>query len=404
MLSLSLAWRNIWRNRKRTAITVLAVALNTAVLITSLALMEGMRLQMVRSATRLLVGHGQLHAEGYLDDRSMYAALVEPDALVARARAAGLRAVKRSYGFGLVSSGAKSAGGSFWGVLPADERAAFELADEVGTGAWLPDAPQGGVIIGRKLARSLHASIGTELVAVVQAADGSLGSELFKVAGVLRTVGEEVDRGAVILHAADFERLFVSGGRVHEVALAGAGEDVELASLLGTLPATVELRTWRELLPALSDMVNMSRAAVSIFAFIFFLAAGLGVLNTMLMATHDRIREFGVIKALGASPARIVRDVSVEGLLLAVVASVLGLGPGLGLAYWLQVKGLDLSIFGDASFGFAGIAWDPIWRGQLVAGDVAFALVSMWLICVAASLYPALKAARLDPVRAMNHV
>lgn len=404
MLSLRLAWRNIWRNRKRTAITLLAVALNTAILIVSLGLMQGMRRQMIRSATRLLVGDGQLHAAGYRADRSMYAALPDPSALVAQARRAGLQAVQRSYGFGLISSGKKSAGGSFWGVRPSPEREAFELADEVATGTWLSDTAGGGAVIGRKLARSLHAEVGTELVAVVQAADGSLGSELLRVVGILRGVGEEVDRGAVILHAADFDRLFVAGGRVHEVALSGAAEGAELSTTLGPVPPGVELRSWRELLPALSDMVNLSNAGVTIFALIFFLAAGLGVLNTMLMATHDRIREFGVLKALGASPARIVRDISVEGLLLAMVATGVGLIPGLAGAAWFQAYGLDLRIFGDASFGFAGIAWDPVWRAYVVPGDVLFAVVSMWVVCLAASLYPALRAARLDPVQAIHHV
>lgn len=404
MLTLRLAFRNLLRNRGRTAITVTAVMLNTAILIASLALMDGMVAQTVHNATQLVVGQVQAHARGYLADRSMYKNLAAPEPLLKLASANGIHAAPRSFGFGLLSHGAKSAGASFWGVDPEAERAGFEIAKSLAAGQFLDGGPQRQVVLGRKLARSLDVAVGGELVAVVQAADGSLGNELYTVAGILKTVSDDVDRSAVILHRDDFARLFDSGGRVHEIAFnGGPGADADhIRDLLKPAAGDAELKTWSELLPAVSDIVALTDATVWIFGLVFVLAAGLGVLNTMLMATHDRVREYGVLKALGATALRTMADVLAEAFLLAVIACVCGAALGIALAGWLHHTGIDLSVFGGGSVTISGIAFNPLLRGQLSAAGVLLTVGVMAASCVLASIYPAVKVARLDPVRAMN--
>ncbi len=405
MSTFRIAWRNLLRNRRRTAITVTAVAFNTGILIASLALMEGMRVQMLRSATRLLVGDAQIHAPNFRAERSMYDDIKDADSLVANVHAKGMLAAPRSYGFGLISSGAKSAGAMFVGVVPEAEEKAFELAREMASGAYLKHGAERQVVIGNKLARSLNADIGTELVAVVQAADGSIGNELYTVGGILKTVGEDIDRGAVFFDSDDFAELFVSAGRVHEIAINGRGVDsADIVALLQPTARGVVVESWRDIMPMVSDMVNMMGAMVALFGFVFFLGAGLGVLNTMLMATHDRVREFGVLKALGATPWRIIRDVTTEGFVLALVSTAFGLAIGVATGVYLNRAGIDLRNVADSSFGFAGIAWDPLWRGYMTLGDVVTSVVAMWAACVLASLYPAIMVARLDAARAMTHV
>jgi ABC-type lipoprotein release transport system permease subunit len=405
--ALRIAWRNLSRNRRRTVITVTAVLLNTAVLIATDALMTGLTAQTIRNATEMVVGEAQIHAAGYRAERSMYQAIPDPAALLARAHAHGIGAAPRTFGFGLLSAGAKSAGASFWGVDPAAERAAFDLPRHVATGRFLADAPAAEVVIGRKLARSLEAGVGSELVAVVQAADGSLGNELYKVVGILQTVGDDIDRGAVFMHRAELDRLFAAGGRVHEIALdsRGAIAPGAIVHLYADLPPRgLEVVTWRQLLPAISDMQNLSGATTLLFGLVFLLAAGLGVLNTMLMATHDRVREYGLVKALGASRLRIFRDVLAEAALLSLVANALGVALGVAGSFFMQKVGIDLSALGGGDITFSGIAFDPIWRGMLRARAVVEAVVATTAACLLASLYPAIKAARLDPARAMTQV
>ncbi len=258
MNSLRYGWRNLWRNTTRTLITVAAAAFSTAVLIASFALMDGLVVHAVGNITNLDVGEVQVHARGYLADRSIYESIRNPAALLADARQHGIDAAPRALADGLIAFGNKSVGAQVWGVEPPSERAAFTLAQHVAQGRFLPDAPQHLLVIGRRLAESLGAHVGSEVVLVVQAADGSLGNDLFTVAGILQTADADVDSGA-LMHAADFGELFVSDNRIQEIALNSHGRvPVDaLASMTKSATPGEDVRTWRELMPAFSDMLAL---------------------------------------------------------------------------------------------------------------------------------------------------
>jgi len=401
--SLQYGWRNLWRNTRRTCITLAAVCLSTAILMASYGLMDGLMQHAVSNATNLVVGEVQVHAQGYLADHSIYKALNEPDLILQAAKQKNVAAAPRRYGYGLVAVGTKSAGARFWGVEPASERTTFDLAQHLQEGRFLSETTQRGVVLGQKLARSLQAQIGSEIVVVVQAADGSLGNDLYTVTGILKAAGDSIDRNAALIHAADFVELFVSGERIHEVALNSRGmvSPEGLTALLSIAAPEEEIKSWRQLMPEVSDMINLFDAFIWIFGLIFLLAAGMGVMNTMLMATYERIREFGILKALGATPWGIIRDVAAEALMLAALGTVLGTILGLAGSYYLQEVGLDLSIFAG-TYSVGGVAFDPIWRATISPKMVFIPVVLMLIIGLVASLYPAALAARLDPVKAMH--
>ncbi|MBW2721259.1 MAG: ABC transporter permease [Deltaproteobacteria bacterium] len=403
MNSLQYGWRNLWRNTRRTCITLAAVCLSTAILMASYGLMDGLMQHAVSNATNLVVGEVQVHAQGYLADHSIYKALNEPDLILQAAKQKNVAAAPRRYGYGLVAVGTKSAGARFWGVEPASERTTFDLAQHLQEGRFLSETTQRGVVLGQKLARSLQAQIGSEIVVVVQAADGSLGNDLYTVTGILKAAGDSIDRNAALIHAADFVELFVSGERIHEVALNSRGmvSPEGLTALLSIAAPEEEIKSWRQLMPEVSDMINLFDAFIWIFGLIFLLAAGMGVMNTMLMATYERIREFGILKALGATPWGIIRDVAAEALMLAALGTVLGTILGLAGSYYLQEVGLDLSIFAG-TYSVGGVAFDPIWRATISPKMVFIPVVLMLIIGLVASLYPAALAARLDPVKAIH--
>ena len=317
MTTLRTAWRNLWRNWKRTAITFAAVAFSTAMLVASYALMVGWTDVMEKSITDLSVGEVQVHHPDYRSERSLYDTVEEADAVLAAAAESGIPASARSFGYGLLSSGPKSAGGQFWGVLPEKERRVSDLAGNLLEGTFIGSEPRREVVLGRKLARSLGAAVGAEIVVVVQAADGSLGNDLYTVAGIFKGVGETLDRSLALVHRRDFEELFVMPGQVHQVVLnsRGAFAPEEAAAAVRDAAGESEVMTWRQLMPTLSQMFDSMIASTIFFGAIFFLAAGVGVLNTMLMATYERIGEFGLVKALGATPWRILREITVEALL-----------------------------------------------------------------------------------------
>ena len=406
MLSVRLAWRNIWRNGKRTAITMTAISLNTAISILSFALMAGLADRLTRNATRIAVGDAQVHAPGYRQDRSIYKSMPNAQGVLDAARARGVQAVPRSYGFGLLASGPKSAGAVFWGVDPGAERSAFDLPGELDAGRYLAHRAGRGVVLGRRLAKSLQVGVGDEVIAMVQAADGSLGNERFRVEGILKSVGDDIDFTTAILHADDFSELFVSGGRVHEIALRGTGGESpeSVVRAIAAAAPGMEVLTWQEILPQLSSLLAVWGVAMTLFGGIFAAAAGVGVTNTMLMAAYERMPEFGILKALGSTPWRIVRDMSTEALMMALLATAIGAALGSGAAIWLRIRGLDLSPFVAGTVSLSGAVFDPVLRPALSPLIVIAVVVSMWVVTVAAALYPAAKAARIDPVKAISHV
>ena len=358
----------------------------------------------VHNTTNLVVGEVQIHAIGYLDDRSIYKSLKNVDKIRAVAKENNIGMVERSYGFGLISSGTKSAGTQFWGIDPESELKYFDFANHIDEGNFLTKTSLKKVVLGNKLARSLAAELGTELVIFVQGADGSLGNELFYVTGILGNVADNIDRGAAIILRDDFDILFSTNNLIHEIALNSKGklEAEEIQKLMSAKAAGVAVETWKELMPTIAIMTEkMSVFMLTMFSLIFTIAASLGVMNTLVMSTYDRMKEFGIIRAIGATPWLIIRQVSLEAILLTFLASIIGTVIGLSIAIYLQVYGIDISGKGNLAFG--GIVFDPIWRASVSLKSVFLPVVLMMLTSIVASIYPASIAARIKPVEAIHY-
>ncbi len=404
MKLVKISWRNLWRNSTRTNITITAVALCIAILIIFQSLIIGLIGKAVYNTTNLVVGEVQIHAAGYLDDRSIYKSLKNVEEIRAVAKENNIGIVERSYGFGLISSGTKSAGTQFWGIDPESELKYFDFANHIDEGNFLTKTSLKKVVLGNKLARSLAAELGTELVIFVQGADGSLGNELFYVTGILGNVADNIDRGAAIILRDDFDILFSTNNHIHEIALNSKGklEAEEIQKLMSAKAAGVAVETWKELMPTIAIMTEkMSVFMLTMFSLIFTIAASLGVMNTLVMSTYDRMKEFGIIRAIGATPWLIIRQVSLEAILLTFLASIIGTVIGLSIAMYLQVYGIDISGKGNLAIG--GIVFDPIWRASVSLKSVFLPVVLMMLTSIVASIYPASIAARIKPVEAIHY-
>ena len=399
-----LSWRNLWRNPTRTNVTILAVSLCIAVLIIFQSMIVGLIEKAKFTTTNLVIGEVQVHAEGYLDDRSIYKSLQNTEEIHLIAKENNIGLVKRSYGFGLISSGTKSAGTQFWGINPESELQHFDFANHIDKGNFLTNTSLKKIVLGRKLASSIAADIGTELVVFVQGADGSLGNELFYVAGILKNMADNVDRGAAMILREDFDILFSADNLIHEIALNSKGrfESEEIQKLLSARTADVDVETWQQLMPTIALLTEkMSVFMRTFFSLIFGIAASLGVMNTMIMSTYDRMREFGIIRAIGTTPWRILKQVSLEAILLTTIASVIGAVVGLSIALYFQKYGFDVSGGGNMSFG--GVVMDPVWKASVSVGIVLLPVVLLMLVSIVASIYPASIAARIKPVEAIHY-
>ena len=406
MTLLKMAWRNLWRNPKRTLITLFSMTFGLTMMIVGYALSDGMLNQMVHYATLLGTGHVQVHHPDYLEDHSIYDSMDDPAALLAAVTSTGLgSASPRVFATALVSSGQQSAGGQLWGIDPDLESSVTELDQHLETGTWLTPGAKGQVVLGRNLAKTLSAGPGDEVVVLTQAADGSLGNALYTVSGTLKSIGERLDRGGVIMHIRDFSELLVMDSEIHEVAIRlNDPNELDWATL--TLSKALDeekykVENWKQLFPELAEYLRLSSSSMTIVLFIIFAVASLGIVNTQLMSLFERTREVGIMRALGMGPLSVVWLILLETVFLILMAAVTGGIAGILWALRLEHVGWDISWMGG-SFAFVGVAFDPHMYATLTSVAVIHSIVVMIVVVLMASLYPFIRAARISPVDAIG--
>ena len=403
MSILKMAWRNIGRNRRRTAVTVAAMTLALFALVVYTGMLQGMLDDMEQSVVEIEVGDLQIHTVDYLDNPSIYELVDSVDALVSALEDAGFRASPRLVGGGLVAARDSSAGASMRGVDVRVDAQVSEISQRVADGRWLDPADPQGVVVGRRLAGALGLRVGDELVALSQATDGSMANDLFSVRGVLEGIGDSIDRSAVFLNETTFREFYVLPEGAHEIVVRRPA-DVELAVAAETVRALtpgLDIKSWRELLPTLATMMDSAQQAIQIVAVVVYIVIAILILNAMLMAVFERIREFGVLKALGVGPGQVMSLILVESGLQTGLAVAIGLTLAAPTLWYLAQTGIDTGALGGTSM--LGVSFVPIWYATVTPATVAGPVLILVVLVLLAVIYPVLKAARISPVAAMRH-
>jgi len=413
---LGLAWRNLWRNPRRTFIAMAAIGFGYAMLLFVACLMAGLRQQMIETGTSLVISDIEVHAPGYYPKRSLYQTLggrqgTDVGALLAAVAAdPRVRAVSpRVYGYGLVNATHQSAGAQILGVVPNQEPKVTVLQTRIVKGSYLTEQMPKGIVIGDKFATAIGVGVGSEVILLTQAADGSMGNDLYKIVGIFHTGLDAVDRGLVLMSLASLQELLrLPSIRIHEVAikLHAITEATAVAKALGgqlskTVP--VQVRAWSELVPELADYVQFNRGITYILFLIFFLLAVIGIVNTMLMAIIERTRELGMLMAVGMRPVQVIGLILAEAAGLAAASLVLGGAIGAPLLWYLQVHGLDLGGAGD-DVSLAGVVVGRHWYGAQDFSAYGQAALGLAITALVSALYPALRAARFRPTEALRKV
>ncbi len=393
----------MWRNQRRTIVTIGAMSLALTVMILWSGLLVGYLEGMERNILELEVGDLQIFPNDYRDNPSIYTRIDQPDALLSPLREKGFEATARLLAFGMVAAADASAGVSFRGIDIAQDATVSEIHREVAAGSWLDKNDPTGVVIGRRLARILGVDPGSELVVLTQGADGSMAYDLFSVRGILRGIGDATDRSGVFLDIDVLRELIVVPGGVHQI-IVRRPEGLELniaAQIVRNLAVDRDVKTWRQLLPTLASLLDSAQGAMIAMFVIVYIAIGILILNAMLMAVFERVREFGVLKALGAGPIDVMRLIVAECAIQTGLAVAVGVGISIPAVAYLAETGLNLQSL--AGLTMMGIAMDPIWRATVSPGVFAMPIGVLIAIVSMAVLYPALKAALIEPVAAMRH-
>lgn len=405
MIFLRLAARNVLRNTRRSAITVLAITVGMAALLFLWAFIDGVNEQMVENSTRYLAGHLQIHRKGYHDDQSLDRLLADDRRIAAEVqRGAPAAAVSRRLeGSALASVADRSRGVMVMGIDPDTEQAVTTLARTVEEGSFLNGQEGDGVVIGARIAEALDAKVGSELVLVTQAADGSIGAARYRVRGVFRTRMDMLDGSYVLLTLPAAQDLYAAGEAATTI-VARLPQRADVPATKRRLELALgdehEVLDWEALLPAVVSSVSFHEVVGYVLLLVLFIVVAVGITNTILMAVMERTREFGVMMALGTSRTQLTRVVFYEACLLGAGGLVLGSALGMGLVQYYARNGMDFGRYVRAMEAMQGLTAMVYPLLRVDRAVMISALV--FVIGLAAALYPAWRAARLTPVAAIR--
>ena len=398
-----LAWRNIWRQTRRSLITISAMAFGAAVCMPMMAFMDGVYATMFDVAVTQQTGHVRVEHPDYPKTNSMFDTLDGAgDTLKALEALPGASAVTwRAYGAGLLGSDQKSTGAVLVGVDPIRESTVANTDAIVKQGTWLTEPGQ--ILLGHRMATDIDAELGSEVVIMTQAADGSIGAGTYTVAGLVRSGNIMRDTQGAWLSLTDLQELLYLDDRVHELVLLADGGRDNVDALTAAVNAEIGdkalVRSWVEANPQMAEMLKLGQQQSAILLLIIFFLAGFGVLNTMLMSVFERTRELGVMMALGTRPSAVIRLILMEGFFLSVIGAIAGAIMGGMIDYWLCTTGLTL---GYGEMEFSGVVFPDTMKGVFHIDQVTSVIGSMMAISVLAALWPAWRASRLQPVDAMR--
>jgi ABC-type lipoprotein release transport system permease subunit len=402
-----LGWRNIWRNRRRTVVILIAVIIGVWSMIFLGALMRGIADQFVRNSIKTLTGHIQIHHPGYRDDPVVENSMTDPsevEAALTKFLPDGSQWAPRVRVNAVATNARHSTGVTMVGIDPPREAAISFIGNAVTEGRYLNSDDPYGIVVGKALVDKFETQLGYKLVLMSQDTEGEIASRSFRIIGIYRAEMEATEKQFVFVTISAAQEMLKLQDGISEIAilLPVHGEAEQVAGVLrAKLPATrYEVHTWQELQPMVTAILKMYDFFIYIWFLVVFIAMGFGIVNTTLMAVFERIREFGLFKALGMKPRWIIQEVIIESFFLLILGMIIGNALGFLSVLALSVHGIDLSALaaGTEYWGMSRIIYPSI-----IGQDVIMANLVVFFLGLVVSLYPAMKAARFTPVEALVH-
>lgn len=406
---LKLAWRNVLRNKRRTLLTVTMISFGVMASVFQISGIDGFNEQMVNSVTRLHLGHIQIHREGFHREMMVEKVISSPQSIeeMLRGERHLIGYVKRVKFQALLGSSIGSQAILVFGIEPSKEKSLTRLNDAITQGEFLTDASSDGnaIMIGTLLAKNLKVELGDKVVLIVQASDGSMGTEAFRVKGIFKTGFPEFDKNLAYIPISSAQSLLVYNHAISEFALwVDKSENVERLqhSLREKIPDSFEVLSWKELSPEMVAVMQINDLNLHISMAILFMIVAVGIINTLLMSLLERVHEFGILMAIGTKPKEIMRLIMMESFFLCVLGIVFGTILGSGVTLTIGHYGLDYSSFSDAIKQWVGLETrlHPI----LTPRALILTIFIVFITAVGAGIYPAIRAARLQPAEAIRHL
>ena len=407
--TLRIAWRNLGRNRKRSLLALGAIAVGQLAFLATTALLNGFVEQYLSSVTGPMVGHVQIHAPGWRDDRSIDLTLGDIDAALTEIRRDPQvdHASARVFAPALAALAEDGFMSMVVGVNPEVEShptgllAGEQLSEQIGGRR---------VLVGRGFARKHDIEPGMEIAVIGQDVDGSIANDLFIVSEVIATPVAIVNNLGIVMSLDDAQELLLMPDQAHEIVIHVKDRELlsDTVTRVSSLPCLsgMEVLPWQEIMPFIVTVIGFMDIYKYIILFIVFIAAAAGIANTMLMSTFERTHEFGMLLSLGCGPGRLSKIIAVEAVILGLLGVAIGTVLGLGLVALTSESGINYAALGGSESAFEvdfrGFQVSSHVFPKINASDVAAGVIAVFLTSLIAVIWPMVHLARLEPMEAIR--
>lgn len=406
-LLLKLAWRNIWRNKRRSIITILAVFFAALLSIGMRGLQLGTYAVNIDNAVSLWSGYGQVQRPGYRDNPSLRKSFqLNKDLIkIIQSDVEITGYAPRIYADGLVSFKENSYGTALFGLVPQYEKKVTVILNKMQQGRFFQSDTSAEVVLGFKLLKNLRASIGDTIVILSQGYDGILGNLKFRIVGSIKTGSPDLDAMAVFMGLSKLQELLAMEGRISVLALSIKHLDA-IPGAISRLNTALQGRdlvalSWDEVLPELKQLIELDNVSGILTLAILVVVVAFGILNTVLMSVTERFREFGVILAIGMPQKKLVIIVLLETAFITFIGLLLGNIAAAGVNYYFVEHPI---VFGGqlaelyAEYGFL-----PRMESSLRFNIFFNSTIAIFIVAILSGVYPLIKVYLLEPLKGIRY-
>ena len=407
-----MAWRNLWRNRRRTTITLSAIVFGVFLSVVMMAAQDQNWADMIRLAARLGAGHVTYQHPEYLDSPTLSRPVQGTDELkrLASDNPRVIRVVERITGFNMLSTARENIGAGFIAVSPEEEdEETLSLLEALVDGEFFESSTDGGIILGEKLASNLGVELGSKVVYTLADKEGEIVNALARVSGIVRTGSPSVDGGICLLPIGTVREV-IGYGPDEAIQVAAFVDDQRVtdrvvANLEGKAPAGVAVLPWHELQPDLAVFIAMKVGGAKVMMLVLAVLVAAGIFNTLFVSVMERLREFGIMLAVGFSPGQLFRLVMLESAWLAVVGLAGAVLVTIGPYLYLASTGIDVSgMIPAEQMEVAGVGMSTTMQIGIYGESLALIGFSALAAIMLSGVYPAWRAGHADPVESIRLV